>query len=162
MQFLEKEICQITEGVWNDLLGLGVSPIAEAEAQNGRGKTLTGSVRIKGGWQGEVRLQCSAELARRAAVVMFRVELDKVTPEQAQDAIGELTNMTGGNLKALLPPPCQISLPTVTEENNGNSPGPDGQLRSHIFFQCQGQPFSVTLLESSKDPAGNSEAGQEK
>ena len=61
MQFLEKEICQITEGVWNDLLGMGVNRIAEAGPQNGGGKTLTGSVRIKGGWQGEVRLQCSAE-----------------------------------------------------------------------------------------------------
>ena len=162
MQFLENEICQITEGVWNDLLGMGVHRLAEAEAQNGGGKTLTGSVRIKGAWQGEVLLQCSAELARRAAVVMFRVELEKVSPEQAQDVVGELTNMTGGNLKALLPPPCHLSLPTVTEENNGNSPDPSGQLRSHILFQCQGQPFSVTLLESSKDAAGNSEARQEK
>ena len=25
MQFLENEICQITEGVWNDLLGMGVN-----------------------------------------------------------------------------------------------------------------------------------------
>ncbi len=162
MQFLENEICLITEGVWNDLLGMGVNHIAEAEAQNGGGKTLTGSVRIKGAWQGEVRLQCSAELARRAAVVMFRVELEKVAPAQVQDAVGELTNMTGGNLKALLPPPCQISLPTVTEETNGKPPASGGQLRSRVFFQCQNQPFSVTLLESSKDPAGNSEAGQEK
>ena len=108
------------------------------------------------------RLQCSAELARRAAVVMFSVELDKVSPEQVRDAVGELTNMTGGNLKALLPPPCQVSLPTVTEETNGKPPASGGQLRSRVFFQCQGQPFSVRLLESSKDPAGNSEAGQEK
>ena len=162
MQFLENEICQITEGVWNDLLGMGVNHMAEAETQNGGGKTLTGSVRIKGAWQGEVLLQCSVELARRAAVVMFRVELEKVAPEQARDAVGELTNMTGDNLKALLPPSCKISLPAVTEDNNGKPSVPGSQIRSHLSFQCQGQPFSVTLLESSKDPAGNSEAGQEK
>ena len=158
MQFLENEICQITEGVWSDLLGMGVSRIAEAGSQNGRDQILTGSVRIKGAWQGEVLLRCSAELARLAAVVMFRVERENVAADQIRDAVGELTNMTGGNLKALLPPPCKISLPAVTEENNGKPSVPGSEIRSHLSFQCQGQPFSVTVLEFTKAPAGNQES----
>ncbi|MCU0705946.1 MAG: chemotaxis protein CheX, partial [Fimbriiglobus sp.] len=37
----------------------------------------------------------------------------EVTPAELADALGELANMVGGNLKALLPDGCRLSLPSV-------------------------------------------------
>ena len=82
MQFLEKEICQITEGVWNDLLGMGVNRIAEAGPQNGGGKTLTGGQdRNQGEAHGKYSGSGEADWAGGGAAILPR-------PRTTRDPIG--------------------------------------------------------------------------
>ncbi|NIQ01639.1 MAG: chemotaxis protein CheX, partial [Nitrospinaceae bacterium] len=54
---------------------------------------------------------CPIPLARQAAAIMFQLQEDTAGPEEIQDAFGELANITGGNIKALLPEPSYLSLP---------------------------------------------------
>jgi hypothetical protein len=60
---------------------------------------------------------------------------------------GELTNITGGNLKALLPEPCYLSLPAVADGSDYGLWILDSRLRTQLTFNCHDHPFQVTVLE---------------
>ncbi len=72
----------------------------------------------RGAWRGAVVLQCPTQHAYQAAEAMFAAEPGSLGPEEVADALGELTNMVGGNLKNLLPQPSVLSIPSVTRGPN--------------------------------------------
>src|SRR5712691_9554787 len=113
MQVVDSDICQVVEGIWSSVLGLEVRRGDEPAKRNGKHGFLTACVQITGLWEGAVTLDCSAALARRTAAIMFGVSPEDASLDEIHDALGELTNMTGGNIKTLLPGPCQLSLPAV-------------------------------------------------
>jgi chemotaxis protein CheX len=149
MDFGEDEIRSITESVWTSVLGLEVQSCPEWVAAPDEQGLMTGVVAISGAWGGLVVLQCPLALARRAAAIMFDVEIDAATAEQTRDALGELTNMTGGNLKSLLPEPCDLALPEVT----GVTEVPRGRLALRVAFECNGEAFAVSVIETASGPA---------
>lgn len=118
----------------------------------------TAWVRISGGWEGAIALNCPPEMARMAAVSMFRVEPDAATIEEAREALAELVNIVGGNLKALLPPPCQSSLPVLTREALGKDIAERGSKVAEMWASCLGWKFSIALTEAG-DIAHASESG---
>ena len=68
---------------------------------------------ITGSWTGHVVYACSTVAARRAAAAFLAMESDEVSQEDLSDVLGELANIVGGNVKAMLPPGCFLSLPQV-------------------------------------------------
>src|SRR6185436_16563773 len=138
---------QTVETVWSTLLGLTVqrraTPADPASDVNG----WAGTVRITGAWDGEVRVQCSEELAHRAAAILFAVERAAANAAQAEDALRELANVTGGNLMEVLPGPSQLSMPSIWN-GTGTPPSTTGLLLSRLYFECQGEPLSVVVLRT--------------
>lgn len=151
---MENEICQVTESIWGSVLGVEVRRRALAEIPAKQEHTLAGCVQLTGAWEGAVALHCAIGLARQVAALMFSMDPGSASIEEVQDALGELVNMTGGNIKALLAEPCYLSLPTVVEGNNYTLRIPGSVLVSQVAFECQGQPFLVTLLEKKEKQAG--------
>lgn len=147
---LTERVQQTVETVWATLLGLEVRrrSIAAAEAA-GDHQHWAGTVRISGAWDGEVRVQCSPELAHRAAAILFAVERAAANAAQAEDALRELANVTGGNLMEVLPGPSQLSMPSVWN-GEGTAPHANGLLLSRLHFECQGEPLSVLVLRTEK------------
>jgi chemotaxis protein CheX len=143
MERLEEHICEVTGALWRVVLGLTVQPMSGAGGSGER--FLLGKVAVTGAWNGAVWLSCSPTLARRAAAIMFEVEPTQATEVQIRDALGELTNIAGGNLKALFPGPCSLSVPTVIERPEDDVP--EGRLLARVAFDCQGEPLSVTCTE---------------
>jgi hypothetical protein len=47
----------------------------------------------------------AASFAAECAAIMYGRRAEELTPPEVLDAWGELVNMVGGNLKALLPAP---------------------------------------------------------
>lgn len=130
---------------------LDVKPTSEKFKIDGKGNTLAGCVQIMGSWQGTVALLCPMPLARKASAIMFGVEEETAGTEEIQDALGELANMTGGNIKSLLPEPCYLSLPAVAVTDYGlRIPG--SELVTEVTFQCQGYQFVVSLLKRVDTP----------
>jgi chemotaxis protein CheX len=144
MSTLEDSICEITENVWSSVLGLPVTRTIGLISEPG----ITGCVQIAGAWQGAVILRCGAELADRAATIVF--ETEATTKDQLQDVLAELSNMMGGNIKALMAEPSRLSLPTVIDGTNYLARMPGSRLVSELAFDCEGHRFLVTVLE--KDP----------
>jgi chemotaxis protein CheX len=142
---------QLVESVWAQVLGMNVDLAGEAQA-GGRDGWLLGRIEIRGAWQGVVLLACPATLTRRAAGVMFDTPPQEISDEQAQDALAELTNILGGNLKALLPGPSALGLPVVEEPASAEAP-PHGSTVFQAAFRCQDEPLVLAVLGRGGDGA---------
>jgi chemotaxis protein CheX len=146
------KMTEAVETIWSTMLGLEVkaNPTTAATIGRIRPSMLTGCIQITGAWQGAVTLECSGGLARRLASIMFSADVCDLSPDQISDALGELTNIIGGNIKALLPEPSQLSMPAVTEGTDYLFTVPGSQPMAQMSFTCEGKPLQVTVLECRK------------
>lgn len=114
---------------------------------------LVGCVHITGAWRGTITLAVPPQLARKIAE---RIHPDggEMHPEILGELVGELTNMLGGNLKALLPPPCYLSSPAVAVGDRFEPPGVTRQRVVRAEFEEDGWPFVATLSETEVAPGG--------
>lgn len=145
MEHLESDITKYTEAIWQSVLGLEVTKADHVYQPDHLENALASCVHITGEWSGTVTLHCPSTLARKVAGIMFSVPEDEAEIQDIQDALGELANMTGGNLKALFPEPCFLSLPTVAV-TNFNLRVPGSELICLMSFSCGNKPFSISVL----------------
>lgn len=148
MQFLEKEIQQYTELVCATLLGYEVHP-QPGSFEESPTSTVTGSVQITGEWNGAMMLSLPSTLVNALTKILFSLEPGDSTLEDKKDAVGELTNMIGGNVKALLPQPCVLSTPIFAMEGHSQH-FPSTKLVTQCQFECQGNFFALSLFEQVK------------
>jgi hypothetical protein len=134
----------IVQDTWTSTLGFQVDRAA-SEAFSAIG-AFTVCVKITGAWDGEVRLHCSRALARSVAATIFQVEADQAGTDEILDALSELTHIIGGNLKALLPQPVTLSLPSLPDPTNWAQTTPQWQMVCRLTLLSEGHPFVVTLL----------------
>ena len=151
MEIAPEDLQSITDNVWTTTMGLPVLPwLLETPCLERDAEALAGTIAIDGAWRGGVTLSCPRALARLVARVIFGLDGDDApepTASQMEDALAELTNMTGGNLKALLPEPCVLSLPRIaTPEAALQHPG---ALFAEASFECGGEPFVVRVYEEA-------------
>lgn len=142
---LEEQIAEITRMVFDTVLGLEAVPADDAAPATDEAGMLAGAVRISGAFEGTVTVSCTSALASHAAAILFDVPDGAATDSDTRDALSELVNITGGNLKPLVPGPSTLSLPQIA---SGRPPG-DGKLLGRVRFDCMGQPVEVALLEST-------------
>jgi chemotaxis protein CheX len=145
-----EDIVSIATDVWSSLnLDLDQTEQFLDEA------SITGSasVSISGTWEGIVRLDFTTELPGVLAAAMFMMEPADVTDDEVADAVGELANMLGGNLKSLLPEHSRLSLPAVVLGSTVTLRVTGATLVRRVDFTCGGRALRVTLWESSKSVA---------
>lgn len=141
----EQELRRIAGDVWSTVLGLDLRPRPTAAASPGE-RVFTGCVQITGDWDGAVTLHLPHHLARRAAAVMFATDPSDLVDDDLRDVVGELTNMTGGNVKALVGGTCQLSLPAVTEGPDHLVSLPGSVVLTRLAFDADGDPLLLTLF----------------
>jgi chemotaxis protein CheX len=154
MESLAGKIRAIVQMVWTSLLGLDLQPRGDLPLHAAGQRSVRGWVEISGAWQGKVGLHCSAELARRLAAIVFTAEGRSPSGRDASDLIAELTNITGGNLKAMMPQPSRLSLPVAAEEDDWAPQGSDGDHVVSVAFECLGEPLVVSCLEHRRSRGG--------
>jgi len=147
MDFSIDDISQITSEIWGSTLGLEALPVAQPPPDKANERSLIGCIQIMGDWEGAVTLYCSEGLANKATAAMFDMPLEDITDEELHDTLGELTNMTAGNIKTLLPGECRISLPSVAEGIDYKVSIPGGKVTFQHAFECDGEPLLITILE---------------
>lgn len=139
---VEANMIQVVETVWEGLLGMGAS---RNENHDPASCKMFGAVQITGAFEGAVTFGCAPDVATKAAELMYGVPSNELSIEQLQDVLGELANMIGGNVKALLPGPSRLSIPLISE-------GQELQFlntkkAAEINFNCDSGPFTVRLHE---------------
>ncbi len=142
--FTEDLVTEITASVWRAFLPesdeiVPVPPAAKAES------SLTGTVYISGEWNGLVSMTCSTVAATRAAALMFAANVDEVSESDVLDAVGELVNIVGGNIKGVLPPPAGLSLPSVTDGNVHVDTRAGAQLIVDVELSWMDEPVHVSI-----------------
>ncbi len=143
------DLQSIVTSIWQSFLGVEVEALESrrADERMDPAKTLGARVFLRGTWTGSVSLTCEATLARRIAAVMLAVDASEVGPVAVSDALGELANVLGGNVKNLLPPSCVISLPVTHEPGFVDPPAVDTIAAA---FECFGEVFVVRVVEGAR------------
>lgn len=143
-----EEVLTITQNVLGIMLEL--SPESECETTDlARGeRAFTGCVHISGQWQGAVIVQASQGLGELFAGKFFEISPDKVLDDDIRDAVTELTNMIGGNIKGQVPGPSYLSIPSVTIGTDFDFQLPGTDAITEVSVCCHGHPLKITLCES--------------
>jgi hypothetical protein len=144
MLIADETVYKIIQDTWTSTLGFEVDRVASDD--NPAPGAFTVCVKITGAWDGEVRLHCSAELARRVANTIFQADPGDIGSSEILDALSELVHIVGGNLKALLPRPVSLSLPSLSEPGNWANTTPQWQMVCRLNLTSEGHPFVVSLL----------------
>jgi chemotaxis protein CheX len=101
-------------------------------------------VEVVGPWTGAVVLTCGRATAEQLSRCLLAEHAPPVLDaEDVQDGMGELANVVGGNVKAVLPGPSVLGLPEV---GSAPEPGPDA-LRVDLLWR--GQALTITVQGSA-------------
>ena len=138
-------VVAISTDVWACFLGADQELVPAFEPRGAAGTGYVSSVTVAGAWNGHVILELTEEAALRAARAM--VGTDDVAAGEVTDAVGELANMIGGNLKGLVLAPSQLGLPLVVKGSIEPAPGRDVVFSCTADFDWVGTPVRVSVWE---------------
>ena len=140
------DITSIAQDVWSSFLQMELEthPLGH-EAPALEGRTMTGTVHVSGEWSGSVFLEVPSDLAQVSAEAMFAADPGSLTGDEVCDALGELTNMVGGNIKSLLPAPSKLSIPSVAEGVSYTVRVPGAVLVEKVALVCAGGPLHISV-----------------
>lgn len=143
----ENEITQIVSDVFESMLNASVPaasvPFVELPE-------VEASVSFEGAWNGSLVIQCSVAQARNWTVRLMGIPADGGFDSDVRDAMGEIANMLGGNLKAILPPKNSLSVPSVSLVSESALHAADRySVNSRVILEGSLGAFSVTLLEKT-------------
>jgi CheY-specific phosphatase CheX len=141
------QIHKVTQQVWSTVLGMRIEPVPKGGAMTER--FVSGKVRISGAWEGAVTVFCSAKLARAAASAMFALGPAEASSEEVSDAVGELANMVGGNIKTLIKGDCRLSLPAVVQGVDYLAlAGAAPEALHELWFACEGGVVLISVMRT--------------
>ena len=143
----DAEIAGIAQDVWGSFLAMDLEP-TEAHDEPFAGESVTGCVHLAGAWGGSVIVEAPASHATAAAEAMFAAEAGSLTWDEVSDALGELTNMVGGNIKGLLPAPSTLSIPSVAGGESYTLRVPGAVLASRVLLTGPAGPVRISLWRS--------------
>ena len=135
----------ITREVWSSFLDGDPAGLVAVGGDMPTDK-ITGCVHLTGAYTGSIMLQCSPPAARYAAAALFSIAAEDVTESEVVDAIGEIANMVGGNVKSMLPGPSALSLPSVVQ---GSLSVPGAQVMREVQLAWHAQPLFVSLWQQA-------------
>ena len=104
-------------------------------------------MRISGAWNGSVSLSAPLRPAAHCAAPMYDREAGSLSRPDIHDAWGELVNMAGGHVKALVPSVARLSLPSVAESSAFAYRQTGSSALDELTFACMGNRFKVTVLQ---------------
>ena len=143
----EATVQAIADDVWTSLVGDGEVlvplPVPAPEV------TVSAWVQIHGPWRGAVVVTCDEPTAEALTECLLRARPPAVIePEDVADALGELANVLGGNVKAALPGPSTLGLP----ETGPTPPAtrPDDSVR--VDAQWRGQSLTISVQGATVAP----------
>lgn len=109
-------LAEITKGVFSTMVMLDIEagePLAEPVVSFH--ETMTSMVGLAGSYSGILAVHCPKNLALRIASSMLGIEVTDID-DDVNDAMGEIANMVGGDVKHLFSPKgsdINLSIPTV-------------------------------------------------
>jgi chemotaxis protein CheX len=157
-------IVKSTTDVFRTMMELKAVPgeIKVEKAQSRRAEVI-GSLGVAGFLSGSISVFLTRGLAKLTAAKMLMLdESEELADEELTDAIGELTNMIGGNIKTELfkkTPLFDISVPSVYIGDDLQRRTVADDLCFHVPFTCGEYEFSVEFLMITRERGGTGVQG---
>jgi len=147
----ESDLAEMVEQVWMSYMDPeGISPLIPNYDEN-QSSEVHSSVSITGSWHGHVVYASSTTAARRAAAAFLAMGEEEVSDEDLSDVLGELANIIGGNVKAMLPPGAFLSLPQVMLAPQSATKYPSAVRITGVYGTWEEEPVSVSMWQSRQD-----------
>jgi chemotaxis protein CheX len=106
---------QIVSNVFDAMLMMPTSPIV-AEVAAGDCPRVVAAIKISGAVNELVVVEAPLVTAALIAETMFDAGPGSLQQDEIDDAVGEVVNMIGGNVKGMYPGESKLSLPCVSHE----------------------------------------------
>ncbi|HEV7725938.1 MAG TPA: chemotaxis protein CheX [Modestobacter sp.] len=137
----------IADDVWTSLVGDGEVlvplPVPAPEV------TVSAWVQITGRWCGAVVVTCDEATAVALTECLLRARPPAVIEqEDVDDALGELANVLGGNVKSLLPELSSLGLPQTGPIPPASRP----EDLCRVDAQWRGQSLTITVQGATPAP----------
>ena len=110
---------------------------------------LSAAVEFHGAHGMVLEVFANLNLATRFASTMFSTEPHNLNREDICDALGEVANMIGGNLRGFLGEEVDLSLPTVGESSATTWKRMSADVV--MTFLCDGLPLMVVLRDPTSE-----------
>jgi hypothetical protein len=91
-----------------------------------------------------VVVRCSEQFGSQIASAMFQLDVDEISDELIEDALGELANILGGNLLEYYSEDVESTFPTVESWDEDSEP-PDRQQLCRLVGYCSQQPIEIEM-----------------
>ena len=146
----EVDLSRIVDDVFRTMLGTDAYPLTQSEDTGA--DSLTAAVQFVGEWHGAVLLQCGERQAVAFTRTLMPAPQAAPNDEDVRDALGELVNMVGGNLKSVLPPGVVLSIPSVVHGSDYALHICRSNAVKTVNFTSDLGAFSVSLVQMLDDP----------
>lgn len=138
---------QIVESVFTSMLGLEVFPCETLWAPDV--DRVTAAVRLMGDWNETLLLECTHRQACHFAGRLLSADAPQTVDDDVRDALGELANIIGGNMKIGMARGLKMSMPSVTDDTDYGLRTRACEIENRVAFECVEGLFWVTLLATA-------------
>jgi chemotaxis protein CheX len=107
---------------------------------------VVASISLTGAWDGHIVISMTEAAAVTIAAAMLDVDPATVTEDDVADATGEWANVICGNVKSLLPRPCQSSLP-MTWHGGARIRFPGTRTMCSLTLALGDEPVTVAVRQ---------------
>ncbi len=146
----KEELLSAVDEIFSSMASMQLVPSDSISKPDTHKGGITSSVQIVGNWQGAVRLDIDLKLARVACARLLGVEPDDLSHDDVRDAAGELANITGGSVKALLAPTCSLSLPSVVIGQDYEFSVLQGKVIQEAAFSHEAGRLLISIIEKQE------------
>jgi CheY-specific phosphatase CheX len=143
------ETTQIVSDVFTSMLGMYVVPTEAAWPPCH--PVITAAVYFSGSWKGALQITCSTKQTLEFSRRLLSATTLTSRAEDVCDSFGEIANMIGGNLKAILPRTVLLSTPSVLLGSECSLRANKINAHCRQAYRCALGPFWVTLIEFTTD-----------
>ncbi|WP_433059321.1 chemotaxis protein CheX [Dactylosporangium sp. CS-033363] len=148
---VDRDLLEIVSEVWDAYLQQPEATPTDSVAAEDR-KAITAAVSITGAWEGHVRVLVPPTAAGDITALMLAMESGEVTDQDVTDAMGELINVIGGNIKNRGTQPAKLGLPVVA---TGRMLFPATRETHRLSIAWpNGEPITFSVLHVNPDRAG--------
>lgn len=144
---VERAVQDIAETVSNCVAGIGLElEVDDSVPGSPVEEVVTCRVTLSGACEGEVIVTSGAGFARELAAKMCEIDAAELSPDAIRDALGELTHVIGGNVKALFRGSTKLSLPSLMLGPASPRSERDAATMRSVRLASREKPFVVTVL----------------
>lgn len=152
MHMERQELDELIQMLWMSFMNTQLNPAPTLDPDAHK-SLMTAVVRLTGEDETSIFVECTKEMAREIASSMFQCGQDELAPDEVHDALGEIANVLGGNIKGVLAMDHQLSLPVVVEGPREHVKSPNGEVMHHVGYTCAGSPIQFTLARRTLNAA---------